>query len=567
MFCNKVSFSTSSPKLGTTLACTFFIMLSLSFNLVSAQEDSPYITYDVPFQNLLKFNRFLINPTFSTVREDKSYINMFHRSQSAYYQDNIQNYFLSYSGRINDRTGLGISLYNQQEGVISNFGILANYAYGIKLSDKSNMTFGVNIPYYSSRFDNTRAITAEEDVLLNDLEDNSILSFQPGINISYGKFDFGVFAENLFDFNLKTGESLTEFNEKTYSGHIQYTHELKNTRGIFEEGRVLPLVRTKMMGEEGFIFGGGVILDLPKLGWLQGGYDSYYGVSAGTGFNLNRRLSFGYNFEKGLSNSITNLGITHEISIAYSFVPNLTENMVNRDDEEDEAYAPEEKEGNMPSNSLLLKEIEKLKRKNSESYAVIDELILRMDSLESSRNMDLENRFESVMRMVQRETKGERPDIDEKAKQIYFVNNDKSVKDENSGLAVLDEAKLNLDKQLAAIKNDGVGMKSYEKDIKIREFRNLSGISEGHYIVANVFGTKKYLENFVNTLKEQGLDVKYFTNPENDLNYVYLEHYDNSVEAENAFMSNFHGKYFEDMWIMHVDNSRYEGMATLEIED
>ncbi len=46
-------------------------------NMSNAQENNPYVSYDVPFQNLLKFNRFLINPTFSTVREDKSYVNLF----------------------------------------------------------------------------------------------------------------------------------------------------------------------------------------------------------------------------------------------------------------------------------------------------------------------------------------------------------------------------------------------------------------------------------------------------------------------------------------------------------
>lgn len=96
----------------------------------------------------------------------------------------------------------------------------------------------------------------------------------------------------------------------------------------------MPLARARFEGGEDPIFGGGIILDLPKLGWIQGGYDQFYGASAGTGFNLNQRLSFGYNFEKSLNSSIANLGVTHEISIAYSFVPNLSKNtFVSNDDE------------------------------------------------------------------------------------------------------------------------------------------------------------------------------------------------------------------------------------------
>ncbi|MFT6369550.1 MAG: hypothetical protein ACJAWH_000629, partial [Maribacter sp.] len=92
----------------------YLFLLFLALTKVNAQEENPFISYDVPAQNLLKYNRFLINPTFSTVREDKSYINLLHRNQSVQFDDNNQNYFLSYSGRINDKTGLGLSLYTQR---------------------------------------------------------------------------------------------------------------------------------------------------------------------------------------------------------------------------------------------------------------------------------------------------------------------------------------------------------------------------------------------------------------------------------------------------------------------
>ncbi|MEX0312797.1 MAG: PorP/SprF family type IX secretion system membrane protein, partial [Allomuricauda sp.] len=182
--------------IGRNVRLLLLLLPCLFFSETKAQEGNPYVSYNVPFQNLLKFNRFLINPTFSAVREDKSYVNLFHRSQSAGFDNNNQNYFLSYSGRINDRVGLGMSLYNQQEGVISNLGVMANYSHGIQLGQRSSLSFGVNIPYYVSSFDPDRAITLEDDPLLNEASQNSIISFQPGLNLSLGRFDFGVFAQN-----------------------------------------------------------------------------------------------------------------------------------------------------------------------------------------------------------------------------------------------------------------------------------------------------------------------------------------------------------------------------------
>ncbi|WP_420845150.1 PorP/SprF family type IX secretion system membrane protein [Maribacter litopenaei] len=160
-----------------------FVLLALGFTKTQAQEDNPYFGYEVPSQNLLKYNRFLINPTFSTVREDKSYINLLHRNQAVQFDDNNQNYFLSYSGRISDRTGLGLSLYTQRLGALSNYGVLANYAYGVKLSEKSNFTFGANLSYYNSGFDEGRATTVEQDPFLAGFQDREpiIVStwFQP----------------------------------------------------------------------------------------------------------------------------------------------------------------------------------------------------------------------------------------------------------------------------------------------------------------------------------------------------------------------------------------------------
>ncbi len=571
---------------------------------VSGQEENPFVAYDVPAQNLLKYNRFLINPTFSTVREDKSYINLLHRNQSVQFDDNNQNYFLSYSGRISDRTGLGLSLYSQQSGTLSNFGVLANYAYGVKLNDKSNLTFGANVSYYNSGFDQGRASTVEEDPFLAGLQDQNLLSFQPGLNLSYGKFDVGVFAENLFDYNIKTSESLTEFKDKTFSGHLQYTHQFENQTGIFEEGRLIPLARVRKVGEEDVTLGGSLILDLPKLGWIQGGYDSFYGAAAGVGFNLNRRISLGYTMEKGLSNNFDNFGLTHEISFAYSFSPNLTEDRVMlEDDYEDDLVQNDEEPENIATNE----EIEELKQKLAENDAIIEELMFRQDSLEATRQTDLERRFEMVMRMVRNETNGERPDLEKRAKELFMdddtrtgvasAQNPSNTKDPST-LDILNNEKQQdrvaisenrsntaVERQEVAesntTRNDIIDTKANElvqpKDavvankprkevnpvtkpevvqdgVKSRKFKNLSNVTDGYYVVANVYKGGKYMDNFLTTLKNKGINADYINNPNNGLKYVYLQRYETFEDAVAAYDSKLNGMYDGAMWIMNVDN-------------
>lgn len=568
------------------------LIVFLGNSTLFAQEGNPYVSYDVPFQNLLKFNRFLINPTFSSIREDKSYVNFFHRSQSADFDNNRQNYFLSYSGRLSDRVGLGFSLYNQQAGVISNLGVMANYSHGIQLGEESSLTFGVNIPYYVSSYDPSRAVTQEEDPFLREAEESSVISFQPGLNLSIGKFDFGVFAQNLVDYNIKSGKSLTNLNQKTFSGHIQFAHEFENGRGIFEDGRLMPLARARFEGNEDPVFGGGIILDLPKLGWIQGGYDQFYGASAGTGFNLNQRLSFGYNFEKSLSNSIANLGVTHEISIAYSFVPNLSKNTFVSNEEEEKkkiensAVADASNESgktkqkskldvettlrpyNKEDRAYWEERITQLQEQQEDSYAVIDDLLYKMDSMKQSREQEMEKRFEMVMRIVKRHNGNKIPDIEKNAQKLYLADN----KDLDSVYNSIEASTTAALAQNTKPVNKQTEMKSGGTfnggDFKpIEKFINLEGVGQGHYIVANVFKNEIYLKNFMQELKSQGLDAQYFKNPDNGLNYVYLAKYEENDKAYAAYKSRMKGKYQEEIWIMHVENPRYSNWADAIFQD
>nr|WP_297784283.1 PorP/SprF family type IX secretion system membrane protein [uncultured Allomuricauda sp.] len=548
-------------------------ILLLAFSGMRGQEEEAYVPYNVPSQNLLKFNRFLLNPTFSTVREDKSYINLFHRNQSVSFDDNNQVYFLSYSGRVSDRSGVGLSLFTNREGLFNNFGVHANYAYGVRLSPKSTFTFGANVSYYQSAFNQDRVNSVEVDPFLNTLESSSLVSFQPGFNFSIGRFDIGGFAENLFDYNLKTSESVTDFNEKTYSGHLQYTHQFENGTGIMEQARLMPLARVRKVGEEEITLGGNLILDLPKLGWVQAGYDDFYGASAGLGFNLTKNISLGYTVEKGLSNEFENFGVTHEISLAYSFTPNLTEDRVMLEKEGEELVSNDE---DVPQDSLNLTdkdlEIAQLKDKLAENDAILDELLMRQDSIESTRKKDLERRFETVMKMVQRETRGQNPALEQKAKEVYFANVDsaeivtrRKQPLANHGLSnntstkkviKINEAKDNTKATYASstkAKKDNTYRATKSKKTTGFKAHVVPNVESGHYLIANVFRDTNNLNAFIEKLRSQGIEADYFQNPKNGLNYVYIGDFSDKKEALDAYHTKLNGTYQGDAWVMNVN--------------
>ncbi|MCV6628275.1 MAG: PorP/SprF family type IX secretion system membrane protein [Flavobacteriaceae bacterium] len=585
----------------------FLILLSLFAPKTWAQEENnPYVPVEIPAQNLLKFNRFLLNPTFSTVRENKSYLNLYHRNQNVQFDNNFQTYLFSYSGRIGDRTGVGLSLYSQKIGTISNLGVMANYGYGIRLAEKTALSFGFNLLYYNSGYDaNTANINTAEDPRLAGIAGNQLISLQPGFNLALGPIDIGLYAENLLEYNLKSGESLSDFADKTYTGHLQYTHKFKSNSGLFENGRLLSLARaTKIGQEEDLQYGGSMVLDLPKLGWLQGGYHSYYGASAGIGFNLGKRVSLGYSMEKGLNEANKNLGLTHELNFAYSFQPRLTEDVVkNKSEDDKDAVAKNQKKFLKMDEEIAArdKEIKKLKDALHENDEVVSELIFRQDSLERSRNADMERRFAQVLKLAKKEND---PNFKDKAKEIFFTpNNVKSDKEiaKNNVLKNKDvnnvaskekqkelENKVNKanklkknNKNTDKYKNnnttiasnnktkDGVSnsarpvksanTKAFEKaakkqGVRSRRLTNLKGVDNGYYVVANVYKGNYYFNKFMEELKAKGLQPKYFVNPQNGMKYVYLDKYADWQDAMDAYKSKMDGAYQQDMWVMNVDN-------------
>ena len=91
--------------------------------------------------------------------------------------------------------------------------------------------------------------------------------------------------------------------------------------------------------------------------------------------------------------------------------------------------------------------------------------------------------------------------------------------------------------------------------IKTMKQSDLVGVKSGFYVIANVFKSKKYLDAFMGDLKQKGLDAGYFYNKENGLHYVYLADYNYKSEAKTAYVSNMNGQYNDEKWIMQVDNA------------
>ena len=640
--------------------CAFFVVLSIPVAMAQETENASSGSKNT-YHNQLFFNRFLLNPTFSLVRENKSYLNILHRNQYATFEDNSQNYFLGFSNKLNERTALGIGIYSQWSGVIQEFGFNANYAHAIQLGKKSKLTFGTNVTYFNEGLDQNRVIATADDPTLRGAQKESKVAIQPGVTLTVGSFDFGLYAEDLFKYNQTTNIFSTNLSDKNIKASLQYTHSFSSRYGLFADARLMPLVQVGRNDDNSLSYLGALLLDLPKFGWLQSTIDNEYGMSVGLGFNLSKKMSLGYLMEKDILDKEADFGWNHELSLAYTFknddaplgfaeistdakidniIRNYEEQILQLKAENKEALAANSKSarektgynttnnnntdaGKGNSGTFLAansdkkyadKRSKKQKRaqnqtedsdfENSLAYQnslILDELIIRQDSLENARNKEFEKRFETIVRFLRRDIERTIKDniqdnrvpktllasndmpsetvvfngqvhrnyakVDRNVRQTvkkqqenkkpkYFINNDKTKTAQNIKTIAKPETKTTKDP--GAVKRS-----EYEQlPIKVLNRSDIAGVEPGYYLIANVYKNKRYLKAFVNDLTKQGLNAKQFYNRENGLYYVYLADFKMKEDAKTAVVTHLSGKYSDEKWIMQVSDP----VATAEIQ-
>ena len=279
-----------------------------------SQEDDGVVALALPVRNSLTFNQFLINPTFSFVRQQNRFISFTNKREWVQFENAPETNIFSYSGRFAENIGAGLSLFQQNYGVFTTFGGVANFAYNVRLDTDNNLTFGFNVGAYSSGLNSGNVITNFPDPSLNNIPSNFLLTINPGINYGLAFIDLGVSINNLAVYNFNTSELLQDNPEQSLQAHVMYTGYL-DSYGFFADSRFKGLVRSEFKQDQTVISGLAMLM-VPKGIWAQAGYNSMFGFSGGLGLNITKQIAIEYNYENAFDNQAF-LGPSHEITLAY----------------------------------------------------------------------------------------------------------------------------------------------------------------------------------------------------------------------------------------------------------
>ncbi|WP_335975088.1 PorP/SprF family type IX secretion system membrane protein [Gaetbulibacter jejuensis] len=302
-------------KLFVLVIALFICSTQMSYS----QEDDGVVALALPVRNSLKFNRYVINPTFSFVREQNKYISLTNKREWVQFEDAPQTYLVSFSGRFKENIGIGVGVFQQNYGVLTTFGGLANFAYNVRLNTDNNLTFGLNVGAYKSGVNDGNVVTNFPDPSLDNIPSNFMLTVNPGINYGTAFLDFGLSINNLVLYNLNSSQLIEDNPEQTIQAHMMYTGYM-DSRGFFDESKFTGLLRSEFKKDKTVISGIAMVM-VPKGIWAQVGYNTLYGGSAGLGLNITNQISIEYNFEKALGD-LTDFGPSHEITLAYKFKNN-----------------------------------------------------------------------------------------------------------------------------------------------------------------------------------------------------------------------------------------------------
>jgi type IX secretion system PorP/SprF family membrane protein len=311
----------------------FYGTIQILYSQNEVPEDG-VVSFSLPIRNSLKFNKYAINPTFSFVREQGSHLSFYNKRQWVQFDDAPQTYLFSYSGRFRENEGVGIGLFQQNYGVFTIFGGVVNFAHNVVLEEDSNLTFGINVGFYKSGINKGKIITNDPNFSLDNFPSNSLITVNPGINYGNAFLDFGLSANNLVLYNLKTATILKKDPEKSFQAHAMYTGYL-DVYGFFDRSKFSGLFKTEFK-EEKTVLSGLAMFTVPQGVWLQAGYNSQYGISAGLGINISPSIAIEYNYEKSTGN-FSNFGASHEFVIAYKF---KNKNYYYGDDEDQGSIIP-----------------------------------------------------------------------------------------------------------------------------------------------------------------------------------------------------------------------------------
>lgn len=530
--------------------------LLIGFVVIGLKGQTPTLPNDLRQQNITEYNSSLLNPAYALDRNNASSAALWARWQWQTFDADPTSLFFNYSHELNESSAVGAGFFQHNTGIFLNTGGVINYAYAIDFSPKVRLGIGLNLFGFQQKLADERFFQTNpiQTTLTNDM----VMQLATGINLRVDKFNIGFASENLFDYNLSTNERNTNPTDRIFFGLASYDIPvgILNADG---NSYVRPAAYFKSIPGYDTQYGFTSILSTQKF-WVQGGYNSFYGVSGGVGGRFFKRFSVGALIELGISPELENTDPTFELVTSYKFgsltKPEAPEEELIAEQEEKEKMLEEELKNSGPLTKQEKKALKSLEKERAKQFKnSVRQSSNKSDVAIKETKKDLRRKADSMNRANEALAYQKMIAL-KKQKRQDSINNIAKSSEEAIALnlqrqkdSLTELANANAEAERLALKNEVVKPKAGERYEEVTKEGNLA---PGYYLIANVFGTKRYFDAFMVDMKKRGIAAGSFYRETNKYNYVYLARYSSIKEARKARESKLDGKYQEKTWIFRV---------------
>lgn len=548
--------------------------LLIGFVVLGLKAQEVVLPSDFRQQNLTEYNGSLINPAYSLDRNNPSSVAFWARWQWQSYDADPTSLFLNYTARLNEVSAAGAGFFQNNTGIFLNTGVTLNYAYNIELSEKVFLGVGLNLFAFQQKLADERFFVPNP--IQTSISNDFIIQMAPGVNLNIDRFNLGLVSENLFDYNFSANERNTSPDDRMFMALASYDFPIA-ILSTDDSSVLRPSLYYKTIPGLDNQVGLTALLTTNKY-WAQGGYNSFYGFSGGVGGRFFKRLSIGALIEVGTSSDLKGQDPTFEFVTSYKLgtletpEEKLEEQLIAAEEnknKEELASKLEAKEG-LVEEALTKEEKIAIRReaKKQERLALIEakkakdsinNITRQADVAVNESKRDLRKRRDSIATAKVEQALAASKALERQRKQDSIAA---VMKKESEAIALIQKQRQDSIAQSKALlaeaekqkaeftaRNEVVKPKAGER---YEEVAKEGSLAPGYYLIANVFGTKKYLDAFLVDMKKKGIDAKSFYRAKNKYNYVYLAKYNSIKEAREVRDSNLGGKYKEKIWIFRV---------------
>jgi type IX secretion system PorP/SprF family membrane protein len=269
----------------------------------------------LPLYGQYYFNRFLYNPALSGEQGRTEAYLMGRRQWTAL--EGYQTRALTLSGSPEGKNvGLGLYYVNDVNNLVKSNSVYGNYAYRVKLDEKSHLALGFAIGAYDYSFNLQNFVYTDQDdatIALLGQDAGPVMDASIGAAYVNSGFTLGVSFPQLFNSPVTYKDNY--INSAEYNLESHYILLASYDIMLNPRTKLQPMVMYKGVKNAPSQLDVNVMLDWMDKGWLGFAYRDDYAVTAMAGVTISKVARLGYAYDWSIGGYNTALGGSHEITL------------------------------------------------------------------------------------------------------------------------------------------------------------------------------------------------------------------------------------------------------------